>query len=293
VHDGPSHAAGNHYWLQAIGEVAARDGARAMLTGQLGNATVSWSGNGLALPELWRGSQRSALQLFLHAEQNPWQALKRQVAKPLVQPTLLKLRRLLAAGRSPWRDYSALHPGIAAELKLDEQMRAAGHDATFAISPWEDLHLRFFRPSFCIGPSLVAEMGFRNSLATLDPTVNVSLTEFLLRVPDAQFRRNGRSSFLLQRAFRGRLPEQVLAGRHKGLQAADLGHRILRELPAMRRCLEKLEALPTAREFLDLPLMRKSLNDLVQCINVETTAKASNTLLRGIGVGLFLRDLAK
>jgi len=46
IHDGPSHAAANHFWLQAIMEVAARNGAGVLLTGQMGNATVSWEEKG-------------------------------------------------------------------------------------------------------------------------------------------------------------------------------------------------------------------------------------------------------
>ncbi|MGC9293462.1 MAG: asparagine synthase-related protein [Acidobacteriaceae bacterium] len=292
AHDGPSHAAINHYWLQAILEAASQSGAGTLLTGAMGNATVSWSGNGSALLALLQGQPAMALRLFLSAEPDPWLTLKRQVLKPLLLPRLRAFRRTKSPDSSPWRDYSALNPQMALELDIDGRMRAAGHDPTFSSSPLEDAHISFYRPDFGIGSGIGAEMAAMHSLSELDPTANLSLTEFLLRVPDDQFYRRGQSSFLIQRAFRDRMPAAVLSGQWKGLQAADAGHRILRELPAFRECLDSLAPLPEAQEILDMPLLHRCLEDLVAKVDPSTTARAGTILLRGLGVGLFLRRLA-
>jgi asparagine synthase (glutamine-hydrolysing) len=292
VHDGPSHAACNHYWLQAIAEAASRNGAAALLIGQMGNATVSWSGNGSALLALLQGYPATALRLFLYAEQNPWLTLKRQVLKPLLTPGLRAFRRFKTLRSKPWQAYSALNTHMALELDLDGRMRAAGYDPTFTFSPLEDAHLRFFWPAWSIGTGIWSEMASRHSFSCLDPTFNLSMVEFLLRVPDDQLRHRGQSSFLMKRAFRNRLPDQVLNGQRKGLQGADLGHRILRELPAFRASLDSLDSLPEAQDFLDLPLLHRCLEDLVAKVDPDTTAKAGMILLRGLGVGLFLRRLA-
>jgi asparagine synthase (glutamine-hydrolysing) len=291
-HDGPSHAASNHYWLQAITETAAHNGARVVLTGQMGNAAVSWAGSGCALLALKQHQPKTALRLILQADPNPWLTLKRQVLKPLLTPALRAWRRIKLHGSSPWQAYSALNPQMASQLNLDGRMRAIGYDPTFTFSPLEDTHLRFFWPMWCVGTGFWSEMGAKHSIAFLDPTFNQSLVEFILRVPDDQFRHQGQTSWLMRRAFRNRMPEVVLEGRRKGLQAADVGHRILRELPAMRATLDSFESLPAARELLDLPLLQQTLDDLVAKVDPETTAKASQILLRGMGVGLFLRRFA-
>jgi hypothetical protein len=135
-------------------------------------------------------------------------------------------------------------------------------------------------------------MAARQSISILDPTFNQSMVEFLLRVPDDQFRHGGQSSWLFQRAFRNRLPAPVLNGERKGLQAADVGHRILRELPAIRESLNSLDSLPAAREMLDMPQLHRCLEELVAKVDPRNTARAGTTLLRGLGVGLFLRRLA-
>ena len=292
IHDGPSHAAGNHYWLQAVTQTAAGNGAAVVLTGQMGNAAVSWAGNGSALLALLQGHSDTAWRLLLHAEPNPWLTLKRQVLKPLLTPARRAYRRLKSPGCRPWQAYSALNPQMASQLNLDQRMRAAGFDPTFIFSPLEDMRLRFFWPAWSIGTGFWSELGARHSFSFLDPTFNLPLVEFILRVPDDQFYRRGQGSWLMRRAFRNRLPEAVLNGRQKGLQAADVGHRILRELPAFREALDSLDSLPQAQELLDMQLLHRTLEDLVVKVDSDTTARAGQILLRGLGVGLFLRHMA-
>jgi len=292
IHDGPSHAASNHYWLQAILEAATRDRNAVLLTGQMGNATISWTGSGSALLALRGRQPRIAWQLFLHAESNPWFTLKRQVLKPALTPALRSMRQLRSGRKQPWQGYSALNPRMASALQLDARMRAAGYDPTYTLSPVEDLRPIFFQPARCVGPGLWSEMGARHAISVRDPTANLALLEFLLRVPDDQFRRHGQHSYLLVRTFRGRLPGAVLQGHQKGLQAADIGHRVLRERSAMQECLDTLDAHPAARELLDIPRMQTCLKNLVAKVDPETSQNAGTILLRGLGVGMFLRRLA-
>jgi asparagine synthase (glutamine-hydrolysing) len=292
-HDGPSHAAPNHYWIQAVTDAAAHSGAAVILTGQMGNACVSWQGNGLALGSLLHGYPKTAARLLMHAESNPWLTLKRQVLKPMLWPGIRAYRRLKSTNRRPWQEYSALNPELASEVDLEGRMRAVGHDPTFMFSPLKDRHLLFFSPAWSIGTGIWTETGSRRSITFADPTTNLPLVEFVLRVPDDQFRRRSQSSWLMQRSFRNRLPQSVLNGRAKGLQAADLGHRILRELPAIRQCLDSLDSLPEANEFLDLKRLHRCLENLIAKVDPKTTASAGQVFLRGLGVGIFLRRLAE
>jgi asparagine synthase (glutamine-hydrolysing) len=288
LHDGPSHATGNHFWLQAITEKAVGDGAGVLLTGQMGNATVSWAGNGSALLSLLERRPRLALELFLSAESNWWLTFKRQMLKPALTPARRWMRRVQSRGADQWQAYSALNSRTAAADLLRARMRKIGFDSTMTPSPLEDYRLRFMKPAWSVGPCMESEIGAMHAISVRDPTSNLRLLEFLLRVPDTQFRRRSQGSSLLRRTFRGRLPEPVLEGRRKGLQSADLGYRILRQLPAMQQYLDSIEANWAAGDFLDVPLLRKCLQDLVVTVDPQSTALARRILLRGLGVGMFL-----
>ena len=291
IHDGPSHAAINNYWVQAVMEASERDGAAVVLNGSMGNATVSWPGNGSALLTLVQGNPSTALRLFLSAEPNAWLTLKRQVLKPLLSPGLRALRRMNAPHGRSWQAYSALNLKAALDLDMDGRMRAAGYDDTMTQSPLLDCHPIFFSIWGGIGTGLGAESGAWHRLAYLDPTANLSLVEFFLRVPEHQFRRRENGSWLFRRTFRNRMPESVINSRCKGLQAADAGHRIVGEIHQFRECLDSLDALPEVRDILDIPLLRRCLEDLTVKIDPDTTATAGSILLRGLGVGLFIRRL--
>jgi asparagine synthase (glutamine-hydrolysing) len=258
----------------------------------MGNATVSWTGNGSPLLALRRRQPRVAWDLFLRAEPNLWFTLKRQILKPALIPALRSVRRLQVYPKQPWQAYSALNPRMASALELDARMRAAGYDSTYTLSLLKDQRLNFLKPDRGIAAGLWSEIGAMHAISIRDPTSNLAMLEFLLRVPDDQFRRHGQGSSLLRRTFRGLLPQPVLEGRRKGLQSADLGHRIVRELPAMQQCLDALDANPSARELLNIAVMRTCLKNLVAKVDPETTGNASNILLRGLGAGMFLRRFA-
>jgi asparagine synthase (glutamine-hydrolysing) len=288
LHTGPSHAAVNQFWMKAIMEAAERDGAGLVLTGALGNGSVSWAGNGLALQVLTQGSAREALRYFFRSERDPLSLLKRQILKPAVLAARRAWYLSPLIRRQPWRDFSALNPAMARQLNLDKLMKDAGLKSTFHWSPLADRRLFFFDAAWSTGNGMWSEMGARHGLTFRDPTFHLPLIEFLLRVPEEQFRRHGQSSYLFRRAMAGYLPHAVLAGERKGLQAADIGHLILSELPLFQSCMERLEAHPASRAMLDLPLMRRCLTDLSASVNPITSARAANIMLRGMGVGIFL-----
>ena len=58
-------------------------------------------------------------------------------------------------------------------------------------------------------------------LDTRDPTSDVRLIEFAMRVPDEIFVENGAGRALARRAMADRLPREVVTERRRGLQAPD------------------------------------------------------------------------
>jgi asparagine synthase (glutamine-hydrolysing) len=180
---------------------------------------------------------------------------------------------------------------MARELDLEGRMRAAGYDSTGTIIPFGNLRLPTMQPKFGTTFNISAELDAWHSVSTFDPTANVALLEFLLRVPDDQSYLHGQECYLFKRAFRNRMPDAVLYNRRKGLQAADVGHRILSEQARFRATLHSLEAVPEAKDFLDFALLYRCLEDLTVKVDPMTTLRAGAILLRGIGVGLFLHRL--
>ena len=288
VHDGPGHASANHYWVQAIGERARQDGMRTLLLGMFGNASVSWTGHGSALLALKQGDPALAFRLLKLGLHHPWATLKRQVLSPLAYP-VRKLQRQRHQGRQqPWTSYAAIRAEFALQQELRARMAQAGHYPDFLFPPWHDTHYRFYSHGWSPANGIWTELSPSLGIAGLDPTADQALNAFIWSVPDDQFLLDGASRALLRRTFKGRLPEAVLRPTGKGLQAADLGHRVLQEREAMREVLRALARSDLAQTVLDLPRMEATLEALERGVTPESTQAAACILLRGLGVGLFL-----
>jgi asparagine synthase (glutamine-hydrolysing) len=283
IHLDPGHAAANFHWLHAILERCRDAGIPTLLTGQGGNATVSWRGTGSLLLPLLRGDLRGVAQA-LGAEGSLAGMLKHQLLGPLALPARRAWRNWTSGGE-PWRRYSAIRGAFVREHGILQRMRETGHDPTFTGFPCRDPRMQSFLPALGgIGASW-KNLAACHGLEIHDPTRDVRLVEFCLRVPDGQYRHGGQSRLLLRRAMRGRMPDAVLDKPGKGLQAADIGHRIRAEREGILAVLARLEASELTRQILDVARMREVLDDLEGGVNPGNSAACGAILLRGLSVG--------
>jgi asparagine synthase (glutamine-hydrolysing) len=290
LHDRPMHAAGNMFWIYALLESAQQQGLNVLLTGQVGNGTISWTGG---VENFWRlilsGQWQTLWRQYKHSGLSPWKMVKRHLLRPIV----MEIRRVFRnpsglLGREPWAAYSAINPCWARSLDLARRMKASGHDPTFTppSDPFQ-AHVQLLRLNCGVG-AIWAEKGPAYGLEVRDPTMDKRLMEFCLAIPDDQYRLNGQDRALIRRAMQGLLPDEVRLNTRRGLQAADLGHRLLAELPQVQAVMVQLERSALARQVLDLPRMNRVLHALQKEVSAKTTQECGTILTRGMMVGMFL-----
>lgn len=293
VHDEPVHAAGNQYWIVALLQAARQLDVGALLTGQMGNAVISWSGAGEnLLPLLLKGNLAAFRLVFekarLAAGLGGWRAVRRFLIKPLLLPLWARYRQRWSPSGGAWREYSAIRPDYARSLDLDRQMAVTGHRPQFTPAEALQQRLRIIQPGRSVLGALWLEKGAAFGLEVRDPTQDRRLIEFCLGVPEDQFQRDGEDRWLIRRAMQGYLPEAVRLGVLRGLQAADLGQRVLDHRAEVQAVLSSLEGHALARQVLDLPRMAAVLASMQGGLSSKNTADCSTILLRGLMVGLFL-----
>ena len=282
LHDEPGHAAGNQFWITALLTVAQQHGVGTLLTGQGGNATVSWFGTPSAADPL----------VFLRAGQY-WQAMRSTLRVLLPDAWILWYKRR-QAGRDPWLSYSAMNRECARQLSLSQLMSAHGHDPAFIEPPDSRIQrCLILRPGKSIVGALWQESGAAYGMEVRDPTCDRRLMEFCLGVPDEQYRRNGQSRWLIRRALTGILPPEVLWNTQRGLQAADIGQRILNSQAEIADALTQLDRSPLACHYLELPLMWKIFHNLQTRVDRQNTTASGTILLRGLMTGMFLLRFGK
>jgi asparagine synthase (glutamine-hydrolysing) len=288
LHDGPGHAAGNQYWITDLMNEARKRNIGTLLSGQCGNASVSFAGNGQSLYFLLNGDIKSAINTFLYADSNPLLTIKRQILKPLLMPILRRYRSQILSSKSPCHAYSAINPGFAKRIGLHARMLEMGHDPTFSYSPIQRYQLKLMQLGSNSLGAIWHEYGAGYGMEVRDPTIDRRIIEFCLQIPDIQFKRNNQYRRLIKNAMNGILPQEVLDETKKGLQAADIVERVFSEKDDFTVLISKLEQSPLVRDCIDLARMRQIFSSYLTS-NDSSLAKESITiLLRGLGVGMFL-----
>jgi asparagine synthase (glutamine-hydrolysing) len=293
LHDEPGHAAGNQFWIVSLLQTAQARGLGALLTGQGGNATISWHAPGhladWARNGRWRDLRRELTALKDSAQRPLWRLIAGRIVKPLLLDPLLGKYRRLRPAPEPWLSYSAINQEFAREWKITERMRQGGHDPEFkTVLDQREARFKIIDPGKSILGFLWQESGAGFGLDVRDPTIDKRVMEFCLSIPDDQYVRDGRDRWLIRRAMKDLMPSVVSDNKRRGSQAADIGRRMLAHLEETESALQRIERSELANGYLDIPLMRRTLHQASRHLDTKVTGELGTIFFRGLMAGLFL-----
>ncbi len=283
IHGEPSSAAvSNYYWVTALlGEARRRD-VGVLLIGQLGNASCSWPG---------RPSLAWAAEALLNGRFGSGSGETARwilASRPLRPFRLWRGSRRLVGGREPWRPYSAINPALARQLDLLDRMTAAGYDPTFGRSfrNGRDEQLRILSPGADVIGAIWAELGASAGLAVRDPTMDVRLVSYVIGIPN-RFWRGPIERWLIRRSMQGLIPDDVRLSTRRGLQSADLIHRLRAHSGEGRSLLAEVAASDVACHYVDVPYLEHVQRRVEACHDDLARRAAVDVLLRGLGIAVF------
>jgi asparagine synthase (glutamine-hydrolysing) len=283
----------NKVWSDAINDAARGRGLRVLLTGQMGNMTLSYDGITL-LPQLIRSGHWLR---WLHE------------GRALMRSSTMRKRGLLALSLGPyipsaawaWLNKSARGEteGLEAYSMLSpnvDRERIAARARERAL----DLNYRPRKDGFETRMWALRRMDPGNynkgilggwGLDARDPTGDRRLIEFCLSVPEDQYLREGDTKALARRAFASRLPAELIANRDKGLQAIDWHEGLTAARDALREEIARIGACSGAAQTLDIARMAELACDLPTggWDQGDVMRRYRLGLLRGISSGHFLR----
>jgi asparagine synthase (glutamine-hydrolysing) len=287
----------NDVWGAAINDAARARKLSILLTGQMGNMSLSYGGSEL-LAELVRSgrwaqwAQKAIAQM--KGRQLTWKGVLAQSFSPwLPRPVWLWLSRL--SGRDyDVRHYTALSPARLVELDIPRLARERNLDLTYR--PWKDgfaMRLWVLR-RVDMGNYTKGNLGGWG-IDMRDPTADRRLIEFCLSVPLEQYVADGVPRALARRAFADRLPKAVIEERRKGYQAVDWHERVTAARDRLGEELERLDACAPAAKALDVAKLRKLLDNWPTggWERDEVMMPYRLALLRGLSAGHFLRRASR
>lgn len=270
---GPQQAAGGVYWLLDVFRRAARDGNGTVLTGQMGNCGVSWTGDATSFPI------RRQIALFGLSHM-----AKLRVRRMLPWPVEREYRRLR---RREGFASSAIRLEFARKLNLVERMDDDRWSGPYPRA--RDERLRGLKPGALNIGAFYAQVGAATGVHITDPTADPRLLEFCLSIPDSVFvdPATGMHRSLIREAMKGRLPDPVRLNTRLGRQSGDLVHRLREHADDVDQALEEIEN-GAGGDVVDVDRMRAIWRRIQTEDSYEALALAITHTTRGIMAGLFV-----
>jgi asparagine synthase (glutamine-hydrolysing) len=244
----------NAVWHDAISDMAKTRGLTVMLTGQMGNLTLSYDGARL-LPGLLRQGHILPLAREARALRRSGSSAASVLAHMLGPAMAGRLRRLAGRGvSSDPAERTLLNPGLRGELGLPPPAASGGRGGDSRADRLAALHR--------VDPANAAKGTLAHwGIDQRDPTADRRFVEFCLSVPEDQYFRDGRPSALARHGLVDRLPRAVLQSRLKGVQAADWHLGMAAAPDRLAEEADRLAACAATQRLLDLPRLRTMIDD--------------------------------
>jgi asparagine synthase (glutamine-hydrolysing) len=279
----------NLVWLDAINEEAGRRGLRVMLSGMLGNVTISYTGinapSGMFRSGRWLSLIREARGLMRAQQFSLLGVCDLAIGPSLPASTRRWIQRIRM--EEPW-DYSAINRAYPQRHGLMPSSQAHFYGAYGRPL----LDSRTFR-LHVLATSEGGAYHMRDcalGVDSRDPTADKRVVEFCLGIPDAQFLHDGVSRRLVRRAMADALPPETLAERARGLQSAGWYEGMTASKVKIAEELRLMERSATARRLVDLPRLRALMANWPAASprSSEYYVDYCLALARSLGVGNFI-----
>jgi asparagine synthase (glutamine-hydrolysing) len=284
----------NDLWGFDIFAAAGSAGHNVMLTGEMGNITISYEGWGVFTELLLTGRW---LRLFseIRSSGYRWRRhVRQQMVGPLIPAPLFRRYKQWRRGRNPpWHNYSLIRPELAARSGVIDR-------AACGYMPFDAPRTRNWRlgrinalRGYCEAADVYANVRAAFRLDIRAPACDRRIVEFCIGIPEDQYLRKGRDRWLIRRAMDGRLPGIVLNQKKSGAQAADWYPRLTRARNHIAEEVQRLAENPEVASILDMQRMKAILGSWPDRQPAEYTPAESHLLAvpDALGTAYFIEKL--
>lgn len=287
----------NSAWVDATYAAAAESGATQMLTGILGNSTISHSGYHLL--------RQALLNREWDAVAGEMRALRRRGASwpgiafmtiAAAAPRLMGLMFSELHGKSRAEAYRflLLHPNSGHVVAAEQARRRHEEEVVRLYSRAQRIAAERLAGIQLVRTSGEFQVARRyHGIELLDPTAARRVIELCLRLPENYSRRDGETRSIARALLRGKIPDRVVNEYRKAIQGANWRAGFEAARPAMVAELDAVDQQSELAELLDVPRMQATLRAWPQdnWEDGEQVQLYRSNLMRGIGAARFVRWL--
>jgi len=284
----------NYFWLNGILQIARQSGVRSILTGQMGNFTISSDGFLVHL-ESFKNFQFSKLfkELTLFANEKKDTFLKAFKIRVL-QVLKYQLKTLIKSSSKFsikfFHDYGALDIKRYSQNKsIFKSKRNELIPNYFYLRTQRGLRLKQLEKNIFFANSYWYLYSMMNGVEVLDPTCDERIICFSLSIPEYQFFRKGIRKYIYKGVFAGLVNKRVLENTKPGIQAFDFADRLMSDSKSIQWLLDyKIE-----EGSYNLLLYKNNLEKLMHSVKPNFERIAISKILHFISVHNFSRNFKK
>ncbi|MBI4649368.1 MAG: asparagine synthetase B [Bacteroidia bacterium] len=275
--DEPFHAASNAYWLNAILEKAKEMNIGTILTGQGGNATISWT-----ITSYYKkiSDFSTILKYITEADFN-------KIFSLIIPLSLINFYKFVKRGYFPYLKNSFINPEFTKQLKIKEKMQEMGYDPWFRIvKNQKKIRYNMLKPGSSIGGDIWNNIGAGYYLNICDPTNDIKLMTYCFGIPISVYSDNKQNRKLVRNSLINYLPSDIINNPYRGRQSYDIVQRMLKS---------KDEIIYLSSEICNSTLMNKYFNTpklslIKNNIILFKNNKYFINVLKSILIGLFIKN---
>lgn len=139
------------------------------------------------------------------------------------------------------------------------------------------------------GPGVLSTFANAYGMDMRTPALDKRVIDFCMGIPNSQFINAKGSKILIKSAMSGRMPEELLHNKMRGIQAIDLVEKVIAEASQIKAIFEKLQKVPLVAYWLNIPLLKQLLIEVCSPTAAkETVFMKIGAIQRGLVLGLFL-----
>ncbi|MBF0547616.1 MAG: hypothetical protein HQM08_24465 [Candidatus Riflebacteria bacterium] len=278
----------NYDWLYEICLQARNREVDTLFTGESGNLSVSYNGfyalRSLAMERRFFEIVKLSGDMVRNGYRT-WRNIANELFGLFIP---IKVRSFLIRALFKKSSDSPGDPIIRREFAQSQGLGPEAYDRFL-----EGRHVNSMRVLLLRRPEVPSiDEAFRQvtGVSRIDPFMDRRVIEFCLSVPLEYYSEKGLPRSLIRNAMKGRLPEQVLNERRRGLQAADFYFHFKREREEAFAELARLKKVDSIVRILDLEKLEKMMNWSKEQIMRHGGMPGHWTkLLRFFSLGRFLR----
>jgi len=257
----------NSFWLVESVKAAGDLNLDMLLTGQMGNSTISW---GSFYPYLiYLSKQKQYRELFKEIKYYSTSKDIKMISvlkRHLINRLPLRMKKVLFSllGKNIFSEFLPVNREFLNSHEQEKRFKSFNWENDFiSVSSSLNQRLRLLRPgAFSHLGAVYSKLGLKYDVLITDPTDDVEIIEFCLNLPENQFVRDGVERRLIKKAMKGYIPDKILNSNVRGKQSADWVQRIKPYWAVIKEELLSIGDYQLEKKYLDRTIIQKNLDML-------------------------------